>query len=82
MSDDREEQLRSRAYQIWQSEGEPSGREEEHWQEAARQLGAEGGQEAEASASSIVSSDSGRSSEQGQLDDGSTKPLKNLKGVT
>ncbi|WP_322965566.1 DUF2934 domain-containing protein [Sphingomonas fuzhouensis] len=36
--DDREEQLRQRAYGIWQSEGEPHGRDRDHWERAEREL--------------------------------------------
>ena len=36
--DQREEQLRQRAYSIWQAEGEPHGRDREHWDMAEREL--------------------------------------------
>jgi hypothetical protein len=36
--DDREEQLRQRAYGIWQAEGEPHGRDRDHWEKAEREL--------------------------------------------
>ncbi|WP_433910624.1 DUF2934 domain-containing protein [Sphingomonas yabuuchiae] len=36
--DDRETQLRQRAYGIWQSEGEPHGRDRDHWERAEREL--------------------------------------------
>lgn len=39
MSDDRNEQIRERAYRIWQDEGEPHGREHDHWAQAAREIG-------------------------------------------
>jgi len=35
---DREEQLRQRAYGIWQLEGEPHGRDRDHWERAEREL--------------------------------------------
>ena len=35
---DRDEQLRQRAYGIWQSEGEPHGRDRDHWEQAEREL--------------------------------------------
>lgn len=35
---DRDEQLRQRAYGIWQAEGEPHGRDREHWEKAEREL--------------------------------------------
>lgn len=37
--DHREEQLRQRAYDIWQAEGEPHGRDRDHWELAERELG-------------------------------------------
>lgn len=36
--DEREEQLRQRAYGIWQAEGEPHGRDRDHWERAEREL--------------------------------------------
>tara|TARA_B100000678_G_C18049795_1_gene438185 strand:+ start:115 stop:399 length:285 start_codon:yes stop_codon:yes gene_type:complete len=33
-SDDMEQQIRNRAYAIWQEEGEPEGRDAEHWAKA------------------------------------------------
>ena len=41
MADEKMDQLRSRAYQIWESEGRPQGRDLEHWLEAERELEAE-----------------------------------------
>jgi hypothetical protein len=35
---DREDRMRERAYQIWEEQGRPEGRDLEHWHEAARQL--------------------------------------------
>jgi hypothetical protein len=35
------ERIRARAYQIWEQEGRPNGRDQEHWQEAERQLAVE-----------------------------------------
>jgi hypothetical protein len=32
------EMIRARAYQIWEQEGRPEGRDLEHWKEAVRQL--------------------------------------------
>ncbi len=37
--DHREEQLRQRAYDIWQAAGEPHGRDRDHWELAERELG-------------------------------------------
>ena len=38
MSDDREKQIRERAHAIWLAEGSPSGRHEEHWQQATKEV--------------------------------------------
>lgn len=32
------DRVQQRAYQIWESEGRPDGREEEHWQRAEREI--------------------------------------------
>ena len=37
-SDLLEQRIRDRAYAIWQEEGEPSGRAEEHWAKARAEL--------------------------------------------
>jgi len=42
MSDD-DEAIRLRAYRLWESEGRPNGRDEAHWQQASRELRADGG---------------------------------------
>ncbi len=36
--DDLEERIRQRAYAIWEQEGCPEGRQEEHWQRAREEL--------------------------------------------
>jgi hypothetical protein len=41
MADEKIDQLPSRAYQIWEREGRPQGRDLEHWLEAERGLEAE-----------------------------------------
>lgn len=40
---DRTQAIRDRAYQIWIEQGQPSGREREHWEQASRELDAAGG---------------------------------------
>ncbi|HVE09344.1 MAG TPA: DUF2934 domain-containing protein [Paraburkholderia sp.] len=43
MSDDLiEQQIRERAYQLWQQDGSPEGRSDEYWDKAQRQVQAEG----------------------------------------
>jgi DUF2934 family protein len=38
MESDREKRVRERAYQIWQREGEPHGRSDEHWAQAEAEI--------------------------------------------
>lgn len=52
---DREEQIRQRAHEIWEQDGRPDGRAEDHWRQAREEVeaafsrhGAEGDDEAEA----------------------------------
>ncbi|AZO41512.1 DUF2934 domain-containing protein [Mesorhizobium sp. M7D.F.Ca.US.005.01.1.1] len=40
--DSREERIKRRAYEIWEREGRPAGREEEHWDQAVQEIEAEG----------------------------------------
>lgn len=35
---DRDQRIKERAHQIWESEGRPEGREHEHWQRARREI--------------------------------------------
>ena len=43
MASQNEEKIRARAHQLWESEGRPHGRDREHWEQAARELGNETG---------------------------------------
>ena len=43
MASDRDERIRQRAFEIWQREGQPHGRHEEHWRMAAQEIDAEMG---------------------------------------
>jgi hypothetical protein len=38
MDNDAEEETRRRAYAIWESEGRPNGRREEHWRRARGEM--------------------------------------------
>ena len=41
MSDaEQEQKVRARAYAIWEAEGRPQGKHEQHWQDAVRELAA------------------------------------------
>ena len=50
MSGDRdlEERIRQRAYEIWRAEGAPHGRDQDHWDQARRELTSAGGDAVEA----------------------------------
>ncbi|MBZ9811404.1 MULTISPECIES: DUF2934 domain-containing protein [unclassified Mesorhizobium] len=39
---DKEELIKRRAYEIWEREGHPQGREQEHWDQAVQEIEAEG----------------------------------------
>ncbi len=41
MADSREDRIRARAHQIWLDEGQPSGNEQRHWEQAAADVDAE-----------------------------------------
>ena len=45
-----EERIRQRAHEIWEREGRPEGRHEEHWAQAHREIEAEGGSQPEPAA--------------------------------
>ncbi len=40
MSDDRQERIRKRAHEIWESEGRPHGAHDRHWHQAAAEIDA------------------------------------------
>lgn len=39
MSDDKHEQIKGRAYQIWEEQGRPEGQHHAHWEQASKELG-------------------------------------------
>ncbi len=39
MPESREQHIRERAHAIWEQEGRPEGRHDEHWQQASREIG-------------------------------------------
>lgn len=41
MDQEKHQRIEQRAYALWQAEGQPEGRHEEHWQRAMRELEAE-----------------------------------------
>lgn len=51
---DREHQIRERAYNIWEAEGYPHGRAEDHWHRAAREVAETGADAAPAEAGAAV----------------------------
>jgi hypothetical protein len=42
MDSEKQRRIRERAYEIWQREGRPHGRDAEHWQRAEAEIEAEG----------------------------------------
>lgn len=50
MAEDEEERIRRRAHAIWEEEGRPEGRQEEHWRRARRELASGSGPREEAAA--------------------------------
>ena len=38
MAQDREDRIRKRAHQLWQQEGSPEGRPDDHWLQAEREI--------------------------------------------
>jgi hypothetical protein len=44
MTGKRDEQIRSRAYKMWEREGRPQGRHEHHWHQAVREVDDESGE--------------------------------------
>ncbi len=42
-TDDKEERIRRRAYEIWERDGRPDGEHERHWHQAEKELEGEGG---------------------------------------
>jgi hypothetical protein len=42
MDESRETRIRERAYSLWQDDGSPDGRHEEHWARAEREVGSDG----------------------------------------
>lgn len=50
MDSDKEARIRQRAYEIWQREGQPQGRDAEHWQQAEAEIMAESGASADSAA--------------------------------
>ena len=45
MVDNLEEQIQQRAYEIWERDGRPEGKRDEHWTQACREIAAETGAE-------------------------------------
>lgn len=41
MTTDREDRIRQRAYELWEREGAPHGREQDHWHQAMQEIEAE-----------------------------------------
>ncbi len=69
MNSDRQRRIEQRAYALWEAEGQPYGKDEEHWHRAVREI------DAEATASTKVKRTSQRASRRGALNsDGRSPP--------
>ena len=44
MTDDRENRIRQRAYELWQQDGAPDGKPDDHWYQAEREIDQGGGE--------------------------------------
>lgn len=43
MTTEREDRIRQRAHQLWEEQGRPDGRHDEHWSQASSEIGEDGG---------------------------------------
>jgi len=51
---EKEQRIRERAYQIWLDEGQPEGRDQEHWHQAETQLAPEESEQPDTDAQSPI----------------------------
>ena len=42
MTTEREDRIRQRAHQLWEEQGRPEGRHDEHWSQASSEIGEDG----------------------------------------
>ena len=87
MNDDKERTIRDRAYAIWQEEGEPEGREADHWHRASSEFETGGTPEAAdptagVDASGLPTEDSVASEPQASTAPAEASPLTKLKKKT
>jgi hypothetical protein len=67
MDPETEERVRQRAYEIWQLQGCPNGREQEHWNQAVQEICQDGGtSEIGAASDRDLHSDPGNTTPQGK----------------
>lgn len=62
MADEREDRVRDRAYRLWQQDGEPHGRDRDHWDQAEREI-ADAGAAIDADASAAATAIGGDTSD-------------------
>lgn len=43
MTTGREDRIRQRAHELWEEQGRPEGRHDEHWRQASSEIGEDGG---------------------------------------
>lgn len=72
MASDKHEQIRTRAYQIWEEEGRPHGRDHHHWTRAE--------QESASGTSEAPSTQSGATDHPGMMGDGTEEQNLNQPG--
>ncbi|GGH18345.1 hypothetical protein GCM10007036_20440 [Alsobacter metallidurans] len=75
MDEELKQRIRVRAHEIWMNEGRPHGRDQDHWDQAFRELSASGGAAAEAvetQASAGAAAKSGRGGRSKKAPPGST----------
>ena len=65
MNSEKERRIGERAYALWEAEGQPHGRHEEHWRRAAREI------EAEESARAVMTRPARRTSQRTAPNSGS-----------
>ena len=68
MNGKRDEQIRSRAYAIWEREGRPHGRQEHHWHQAIREVDAGSGDPETPAASAPVGKTAARAKPLGRAE--------------
>jgi len=75
MNSERQRRIEQRAYALWEAEGQPPGKHEDHWHRAAREI------EAEEIASTAVMRTSRRAARRGATNSDSRSPPRRKKAT-